>query len=247
MQHQIANADVLQDVLPVGKTQHATWQQSLIEHSHLQQRLYQFAETTTATTRQVLKLQDQLHISIQVPESTSDTWLSLMAASAKPKRRGRVWLEYLLWLAYLDLGDAGRNLRRIAVCSDKTLICQGVSSDQAKIWLHDWLEAWQYAKQNVLLLPAELILKDEAKVEWVDLENGDMQVKDLDRLIKEWRKSDGFAGYRYDNEEWNIKHRDWQFILRDADSNSLLEQACLTFSYRLYQPIFWHQTIQDDA
>lgn len=247
LQHQIANADVLQDVLPVGKTQHATWQQSLIEHSHLQQRLYQFAETTTATTRQVLKLQDQLHISIQVPESTSDTWLSLMAASAKPKRRGRVWLEYLLWLAYLDLGDAGRNLRRIAVCSDKTLICQGVSSDQAKIWLHDWLEAWQYAKQNVLLLPAELLLKDEAKVEWVDLENGDMQVKDLDRLIKEWRKSDGFAGYRYDNEEWNIKHRDWQFILRDADSNSLLEQACLTFSYRLYQPIFWHQTIQDDA
>lgn len=247
LQHQSANADVLQDVLPVGKTQHATWQQSLIEHSHLQQRLYQFAETTTATTRQVLKLQDQLHISIQVPESTSDTWLSLMAASAKPKRRGRVWLEYLLWLAYLDLGDAGRNLRRIAVCSDKTLICQGVSSDQAKIWLHDWLEAWQYAKQNVLLLPAELLLKDEAKVEWVDLENGDMQVKDLDRLIKEWRKSDGFAGYRYDNEEWNIKHRDWQFILRDADSNSLLEQACLTFSYRLYQPIFWHQTIQDDA
>lgn len=247
LQHQSANAEVLQDLLPVGKTQHATWQQSLIEHSHLQQRLYQFAETTTATTRQVLKLQDQLHISIQVPESTSETWVSLMAASAKPKRRGRVWLEYLLWLAYLDLGDAGRNLRRIAVCSDKTLICQGVSSDQAKIWLHDWLEAWQYAKQNVLLLPAELLLKDEAKVEWVDLENGDMQVKDLDRLIKEWRKSDGFAGYRYDNEEWNIKHRDWQFILRDADSNSLLEQACLTFSYRLYQPIFWHQTIQDDA
>ncbi len=247
LQHTSASTEVLQDLLPVGKTQHATWQYSIIEQRQLQQRLQQFAEQPTATTRQILKLQDKLHISIQVPDENSTTWVSLMAASAKPKRRGRVWLEYLLWLAYLDLGDAGQHLRRIAVCSDKTIICEGVSSSQAKHWLNDWFEAWHYAKQNVLVLPAELILKDEVKIEWVDVSNGFMQVKDLERLFKEWRKSDGFAGYRYDDQEWNIKHRDWQFILRDADANSLLEQACLNFSYRLYQPLFWHQSLQDDA
>ncbi len=245
LQQAHAEPELLKDILPVGKTQHATWQQGILEQEQLLERLYAFAPQATTTTRQVLKIQEQLHITIQVPEQNADLWVNVIAASAKPKRRGRVWLEYLLWLAYLDLGQGGTDLKRIAVCSNKTIICQGVSSEQAKLWLHDWLAAWQHAKQQPLLLPAELILKDEVKVEWTDVSNGLMQVKDLDKLFKEWRKSDNFAGYRYDNEEWNIKHRDWQFILRDCDSNQLLEQACLDFSYRLYQPIFWHQALQD--
>jgi exodeoxyribonuclease V gamma subunit len=240
-------AELLKDVLPVGKTQHATWQQSVLEQEQLFERLSAFAATPSATTRQVWKVQAHLHISIQVPTVMNSDWVSLVAASAKPKRRGRVWLEYLLWLAYLDLGDGGRDLKRIAVCSNKTLICQGVSSNQAKLWLADWFEAWQQAQQRPLVLPAELVLKDEVKVEWTDLSNGYMQIKDLDKVFKEWRKTDQFAGYRYDAEEWNIKHRDWQFILRDCDANQLLEQACLAFSYRLYQPILWHQSVQDEV
>ncbi|WP_122898870.1 exodeoxyribonuclease V subunit gamma [Acinetobacter sp. B51(2017)] len=244
LQQHRPEAELVKDILPVGKTQHATWQQSLLEQQQLLERLYVFAEAPTATTRQVLKLHAHLHISIQVPQQDTALWVNVLAASAKPKRRGRVWLEYLLWLAYLDLGEGGRQLQRVAVCSNKTLVCQGVSSNQAKQWLNDWLEAWHHAKQQPLVLPAELILKDEVKIEWIDT-HGFMQVKDLDKLFKEWRKSDNFAGYRYDNEEWNIKHRDWQFILRDCDTQQLLEQACLDFSYRLYQPIFWHQVVQD--
>ena len=37
------------------------------------------------------------------------------ASSARAKRRAKVWLEYLLWLAYLNEGSAGAKRRRIVV------------------------------------------------------------------------------------------------------------------------------------
>lgn len=245
LQHPQVEPVLLQDLLPVGKTQYATWQQSCLEQDYLQQRLMVFAPEVTTVTQKVWKIKPTLQMVIHVPKEDTNQWVSLMAASAKAKRRGRIWLEYLLWLAYLDLGEAGQQYQRIAICNDKTIVCQGVSSAQAKIWLDEWLDAWKYAQQQPLVLPADLILKDAVNTEWEAASNGEMRIKDFNKILKEWRKSDAFAGYRYDHEEWNIKHHDWQFILRDRDANQLLEQACEQFAYRLYQPILWHQEIQD--
>ena len=41
------------------------------------------------------------------------------ASSARAKRRAKVWLEYLLWLAYLNEGSAGTERRRIVVLVTK--------------------------------------------------------------------------------------------------------------------------------
>lgn len=40
-------------------------------------------------------------------------------SSARAKRRAKVWLEYLLWLAYLNEGSAGAEKRRIVVLAIK--------------------------------------------------------------------------------------------------------------------------------
>ncbi len=75
------------------------------------------------------------------------------------KRRAKVWLEYLLWLAYLNEGSAGTERRRIVVFSDQTVICKGISSEQARQYLQPWFKIWRYAQQQPLVLPAALLLK----------------------------------------------------------------------------------------
>ena len=244
-----AKPELLLDQLPIGKLQHSSWQVSVLEQQRLKDRLFRYASETTPTTQQVWKVNDQIYMNIRLPKNSAAQWVSLEASSARAKRRAKVWLEYLLWLAYLNMGEGGEKLTRIVVFSDRTILCQGVSSNQARKWIEHWLAAWKYGQTQPLVLPAALLLKvaekDKAH-DWQANEQNQMCIEDMDAIYKDWHEDGKFTGFSVADNEATKMHRDWQFILQEQDATALLEQACTQFSYHLYQPVFWHQSVIEE-
>lgn len=244
-----AKPELLLDQLPIGKLQHSSWHISVLEQQRLKDRLFRYASETTPTTQQVWKVNDQIYMNIRLPKNSAEKWVSLEASSARAKRRAKVWLEYLLWLAYLNMGEGGEKLTKIVVFSDRTILCQGVSSNQAREWIEHWLTAWKYGQTQPLVLPAALLLKiaekDKAH-DWQANEKNQMCIEDMDAIYKDWHEDGKFTGFSVADNEATKMHRDWQFILQEQDATALLEQACMQFSYHLYQPVFWHQSVIEE-
>ncbi|WP_089605325.1 exodeoxyribonuclease V subunit gamma [Acinetobacter piscicola] len=241
----------LQDQLPIGKVQHSAWQISLAEQEALNARLKRYAAEVTRTTQRQWRIEDQLVINITVPMQTVNDWVSLDASSGRAKRRTKVWLEYLLWLSYLDLDDAqSLDLRRIALFSDVTVISTGITSKQAKAYLLAWFKAYAYAQSQPLVLPAALLLKLAEKnkaLEWFENESGQMVIDNLGDLFKEWNAEGArFSSFSVEDNEATRFHRDWQFILQEQDATALLKHACEQFAYDLYQPIYQHQCVEEE-
>ena len=242
----------LQDQLPIGKVQHSAWQISLAEQEALNARLKRYATEVTRTTQRQWRIEDQLVINMTVPVQAVKDWVSLDASSGRAKRRAKVWLEYLLWLSYLDLEDAqSQDLRRIALFSDVTVISTGITSKQAKAYLLAWFKAYAYAQSQPLVLPAALLLKLAEKnkaLEWFENESGQMIIDNLGDLLKEWN-ADGarFSSFSVEDNEATRFHRDWQFILQEQDATALLKHACEQFAYDLYQPIYQHQCVEEES
>ena len=241
----------LQDQLPIGKVQHSAWQISLAEQETLNARLKRYAAEVTRTTQRQWRIEDQLVINITVPMQAVKDWVSLDASSGRAKRRTKVWLEYLLWLSYLDLDDAqSLDLRRIALFSDVTVISTGITSKQAKAYLLAWFKAYAYAQSQPLVLPAALLLKLAEKnkaLEWFENESGQMVIDNLGDLFKEWNAEGArFSSFSVEDNEATRFHRDWQFILQEQDATALLKHACEQFAYDLYQPIYQHQYVEEE-
>lgn len=232
---------LLQDQLPVGKVQQSAWQQSCLEQQRLLKRLQQHAAAPTVTTQRVWRVSKNLQIGCTTPKQVGQDWISLDASSARAKRLAKVWLEYLLWLTVLD-HETATEKRRIVVFSDQTVICEGLSSQQARTYLQDWLELWQHAQQQPVVLPAALMLKPLEKGkqhEWFELDAKQILVEDSQKqLLKDWNDTGDFSGFDMSQNEACKLHRDWQFILQEQDAAALLQYACDHYSYRLYQPVF---------
>ena len=240
---------ILQDQLPVGKVQYSVLNMSLAEQDSLKQRLHQYAADVTQTTQRQWRVRPDFTMSITLPKQAVSTWVSLDASSARAKRRVKVWLEYLLWLSFLNLDDQrSTKLERIAVFSDVSIVNSGLTTTQAKSYLQAWLHAYDYAQQQPLVLPAALLLLLAEKgkaLEWQSDEFGKLTIANFKDLQKEWDKSDAFLPFALADMEWSKKHRDWQFILQEQDTNALLKYACDTYAYDLYQPIYLHQTVAE--
>lgn len=232
---------LLQDQLPVGKVQHSAWQQSRLEQQRLLERLQQYAPAPTETTQRVWRVSKQLQIACVTPKQLTQDWVSLDASSARAKRFAKVWLEYLLWLALIK-SDAATEKRRIVVFSDQTVICEGLSSQQAQHYLNAWLQLWHDAQQQPVVLPAALVLKPLEKgkqYEWIELDSTQVLTEESQKqVLKDWNDTGDFSGFDMTQNEACKLHRDWQFILQEQDATALLEYACDHYSYALYQPIF---------
>lgn len=232
---------LLQDQLPVGKVQQSAWQQSRLEQQRLLERLQQYAPAPTETTQRVWRVSKHLQIGCMTPKHIGQDWISLDASSARAKRLAKVWLEYLLWLTVLN-HETATEKRRIVVFSDQTVICEGLSSQQAQTYLQAWLELWQTAQQQPVVLPAALILKPLEKAkqyEWFELDSKQILIEDSQKqVLKDWNDTGDFSGFDMTQNEACKLHRDWQFILQEQDAAALLQYACDHYSYRLYQPIF---------
>lgn len=247
--------NLLQDQLPVGKVQHSTLHMSRVEHQSLQDRLHQFAEQATATTQRQWHISKDVIMNITVPQQLSTMWVSLDASSARAKRRVKVWLEYLLWLAYLkachpQISDAETQVyQRVAVFSDVTLINTGVTATQAQQYIQQWFNIYDHAQTQPVVLPAALmlILAEKGKsLEWEPADNGRMVLANFKDLQKEWDKSDAFLPFSLTDKEWSKKHQDWQFILQEQDATALLKAAIEQFAHDLYQPIDQYQTTAEE-
>ena len=232
---------LLQDQLPVGKVQHSAWQQSRLEQQRLLERLQQYAPAPTEITQRVWRVSKQLQIACVTPKQLSQDWVSLDASSARAKRFAKLWLEYLLWLAVIK-SDAATAKRRIVVFSDQTVICEGLSSQQAQHYLNAWLQLWHDAQQQPVVLPAALVLKPLEKgkqYEWIEQDSTQVLTEDSQKqVLKDWNDTGDFSGFDMTQNEACKLHRDWQFILQEQDATALLQYACDHYSYALYQPIF---------
>ncbi len=244
---QQAQPEALLDQLPVGKVQYSAWQQGIFEQECLLERLHHYASAVTQTTQRVWRIAKQLHMNITVPKSETQDWVSMEGSSARAKRRAKVWLEYLLWLAYLNEGSAGAKRRRIVVFSDQTVICKGISSAQARQYLQPWFKIWRYAQQQPLVLPAALMLKplEKAKAYQWETTNPTEKIK-LDEksyteLLKYWNETGSFTAIDMTQNEACKLHKDWRFILQEQDAQALLQHACDEFAYDLYHPVFQFQ------
>ena len=242
-QHQAdAASDLLLDQLPVSKIKHSAWQQSLFDQQRLQSRLHDYAMQETPTTYRTWRLSSPLHLNIQIPEDDVQDWVSVQASSARAKRIANVWLEYLIWLSFVNQDEHVQDKRRIVVFSDQTVICEGISSGQARQYLDEWLTAWHYARQQPLVLPAALILQPLEKAKhyhWEDTEIGFVLAeKDRENILKEWNKTGAFSALDVTQDESSKWHQDWMFILQQQDAQALLNVALIQFSYALYAPIF---------
>lgn len=244
---QQAQPEVLLDQLPVGKVKYSAWQQGVFEQECLLERLHHYAPAVTETTQRVWRIAKQLHMNITVPKSETQDWVSMEPSSARAKRRAKVWLEYLLWLAYLNEGSVGAEKRRIVIFSDQTVICSGVSSEQARQYLQPWFKIWRYAQQHPLVLPAALLLKplEKAKAyQWETVnqaEKAKLDEKSYAELLKYWNETGSFTTMDMTQNEACKLHKDWSFILQEQDAQALLQHACDEFAYDLYHPVFQFQ------
>ena len=252
---------LLQDQLPIGKVQHSAWQMSLAEQDNLQVRLKRYAPEVTETTQRQWRIENNVVMNITVPKQFGADWVSLDASNARGKRRAKVWLEYLLWLSYLNLdAEKSQTLQRIAIFSDITLVTTGLSSAQAKGHLLAWFKVYTYGQTTPLVLPAALLMANESKksslvvhnkageVEWFENDQGQLILAEFDKLMKIWRESQQFnSSFNKENDESNQKHRDWQFILQEQDTTALLKHACDVFAYDLYQPIYQYQYVAEES
>lgn len=239
--------ELLSDKMPVGKLANSAWQQSQSSYNECLERLHAFAPEPTKVKTESIKLSESLTLHINVPEdANTQQWVCLKASSAYGEHRAKAWLEYLLWLAYLDLGQGGSSHKLITVFSNATIVSEGLTSDQAKIALSDWLDAWNYGQKQPLVLPAKLLMsaiEKDKQLEWVeDDETGLVILKDLDTLLKAWNETFEFSPeFPLSENRANKKHRDWNFILQNQNSNELLSDAINLYSLKLYAPIYKHQ------
>ncbi|MEB3766999.1 exodeoxyribonuclease V subunit gamma [Acinetobacter sp. MD2] len=239
---------LLADRLPVGKVSHAVWQVSLNEHQLLLNQLHRYATEPTPTTQQVVSLSPHLSMRIDVPEQQeTNDWVSLNPSSARAERRAKVWLEYLLWLAYLNVA-ATENHRHIVVFSDCTIIYSGVNSAQALEYLQAWLQAWQAGKQAPLILPAALLLKpleDGKALIWTHDEFGQVRLDNTDLLLKQWQGENNFnRSFSVQQDRSTKQHPDWKFLLQEQNATQALRQSCEQFAYALYAPIYQYQQME---
>lgn len=264
---------LLQDQLPVGKVSHSTWQISLREQAYLQQRLHHYAPEVTHITQRQWRMPTELtaalstqhssdaqaaphavHVvmNVSVPADPNANWISLDASSARAKRRAKVWLEYLLWLGYSDLSDEVSSQRqRIAIFSDDTLICSGLSSSQARAYLSSWFKAYAQAQKQPLVLPAALLLQLAEKgksLDWSEDELGNMSLLNFADLAKAWHADAArfMNAFAITENEATQYHRDWEFLLQEQDATALLKQACEQYGYALYQPIYQYQYVAEE-
>lgn len=254
--HSVDDASVndmrlLQNQLPIGKVQLSAWQIGLAEQDSLKARLKHYAPEVTLTTQRQWRIESGLVMNITLPQQQRTDWVSLDASSGRAKRRTKVWLEYLLWLSYLNLdAEQSKGLQRIAVFSDVTIINTGLSSAQAKQYLLAWFKAFAYGQSEPLVLPAALLLKlteNNKTLTWIAEDSGRLVIEDFTLILNEWNKSDAFLPYDLTEMEWSKKHRDWQFILQEQDATALLKHACDQFAYDLYQPIYQYQTVAEES
>lgn len=241
-----ADQTVVTDLLPVGKLKDVMWNQISAEHQNCLTKLKSLVGEPIIEQTETLQLSKDLSLMITVPVVGTKHWAKMKATSAYGDHRTKAWLEYLLWIAHLNLGEQGMDHKLSVVFTNTTIECSGLSSNQAKDALGKWLEAWNYGRSQPLVLPAKLIMARSEKgkdLTWdYSEETNSWELNEVEELVNAWTETFEFSeSFKFTDNKANKKHRDWSFILRNQDAVDLLRNSVSKFSYNLYQLMVQHQ------
>lgn len=243
-----ADQSVVSDLLPVGKLKDVMWKHITGEHQQCVERLSTLVKEPVLEEVVTLNVADDLTLMINVPTAGTKHWAKIKASSAYGDHRTKMWLEYLLWMTYLNLGDQGMDHKLSVVFTNATIECSGLSSNEAKDALLKWHAAWVYGRSEPLTLPAKLIMSLAEKGKELSWEYSDKtqswELDQIEDLVGTWTETFEFSdSFKFTDHKANKKHRDWAFILRNKNAVDELKSSCNKFSYDLYHLIGQHQKV----
>lgn len=241
-----AEQSTVTDLLPVGKLKDVMWSHISNEHKQCMDRLKTLVPEMVAEQMVSLTVAENLELMITVPLVDTLHWAKIKASSAYGDHRTKAWLEYLLWLTHLNLGEKGQDRKLSVVFTNATIECSGLSSNEAKEALAKWHAAWVYGRSEPLTLPAKLIMSLAEKgkeLSWkYSEETQSWELNEIEDLVNIWTETYEFSeSYKFTDNKANKKHRDWAFILRNKNPIEALKASCNKFSYDLYHLIGEHQ------
>ncbi|MFC3903378.1 DNA helicase/exodeoxyribonuclease V, gamma subunit [Acinetobacter marinus] len=232
---------LLQDKMPIGKMQNATWQQAQSELDQVLERLSDFGGKVTLLTTKTMPLGEQLQLNIQIPSDESATnWVSLTASSCHGARALSIWLQYLLWRAYADQIES---LTRIALFKNMTLIFSELSQENAQKYLQDWLEVWTLQQNQAFALPPAIFAQvGDKQLQFEIDDQGEEYVANFKEIEKRWL---GQHYYHADfenaySDQGSSLSPDWALVIAPDEAAKLLNQHSEKYAVRLYQPMFKH-------
>lgn len=236
-------AVVLQDHLPIGKMQHASWHLVQQEQQYLQARLAKYGGITPLTVRRY-QHDAQIEFQIQVPEQIDQfKWVSLATHSASRARPLQVWLEYLLWRS-----SVAHDVQRIALFSNVSLKVQGLSQSDAQHYLNDWIEIWQIAAEQPVFLPPALLADMKTELKWDFDDEQRPFLTNYGKIEEQWLDLQ-FKRFAFDptENEACCKHLDWAVLLQHKEPQLELNKAIERHAYRLYAPLKKYVEVVNDA
>ena len=233
---------LLQDKMPIGKMQNATWQQAQCELDQVLERLHNFGGQVTPLITKTTPLDEQLQLNIQIPSDESAmTWVSLTASSCYGARALSIWLQYLLWRVYADQAD---DLQRIALFKNMTLIFSGLSQEKAQEYLQYWGEVWTLQQNQAFALPPAIFAQvGDKQLKFEVDDNGVEYVAKFKEIEKRWLGNDyykpnGFANAYSD--QGSSLSPDWSLVIAPDEAAKLLNQHTEQYAVRLYKPMLNH-------
>lgn len=233
--------------LPVGKIKQVYWQNEVALQQEMLHKLMQY-QVTTEVSHQIWQWHN-IQFNLLCPkDKTCQIWGRVFATSGKGKHRLAIWLEYLLWIASLELGHVGADYQMVCVFKDQVIIQKGIHSNQAQHMILQWLDLYFAGQRQPLLLPADLLLDEqkfnsqlaEDKVLWHE---NHLNEQGMALAYKLWSTIPFEMSYI---KESNIQHHDWQLLLQHVDSEALLYKTLQQYS-RLYAPIWQFQYVDGES
>lgn len=227
-------------LLPVGKLKQVYWQSELTLQQSMREILESY-QSQTEVSYQIWQWQNIQFNLMRPKDENCKKWGRIFPKTGKGKHRFTIWIEYLLWLASLDLGEQGEDYKMICVFKDCTIIQQGLSSRQAQYEILQWLDLYFAGQRQPILLPADLLLGNRklSKQDHAEVWELDKLSDGISIAYQDWVKQP-FASYI---KESNIHHPDWQVLLQHIDSEQLFEKSLQQYSH-LYAPIWDLQEVK---
>jgi exodeoxyribonuclease V gamma subunit len=233
---------LLQDQLPIGKMQQASWLLAQQELEQVGQRVYAFAPALTTLSKQHWRMDPQTQFVLTRPsDAESQIWVSLSASSCRDARALGIWLEYLLWQAWHPTQHAG--LERIALFSNLTLRITGVDQSQARQLLQRWLALWRQAQHQPVVLPPAIFADlghGKTRPVWEIDDQGQCYCSNLSQLRQRWLGNSYYPNkstFNARNDQGCMRSPEWSLLLAEDQAETLFNQHVERYAAAVYAPM----------
>lgn len=185
-----------------------------------------------------LPLYEQAQTSTDQVAINPNFWVQYLPTNGKEKYQLQFWLYHLCWQvlrrtsAEQVQAQDGFSLWQYGTAT--TLFLPPIAHEQAYAYLQDWLMAWQFFGQQLMLLPPSVTLKFLSEQQKRQAE-GKFDNDTIPKIIADagWKK-DSHANFISED---NPDHASWQFLLAGQNAERAIIPSLQTVGAWLYQPI----------